>query len=141
MSTKYSNGNKEYELKGDFIIQVKICGINCIVEAFEEEKGLHYRTLGLKDLCGDEVEFHLSLDPSEVVRLLNHICNKVKDGFKLVDNDINSELTGAKVKVLHRNARYSYEENEKCFRIVFSDENFKLPDEDRCNREYINQYE
>lgn len=130
---------RSYELKGDVSIVSKVNGFTYVIEGFATDKSLFYRTIGLEDLCGLDLEINLSLHPLEAKRILDCICGNILTGCKLEDGLITSSLTYAPVLIQKRVARYPKKENEVCYRIIFSDEQYLLPTDERCQSPYKEQ--
>ena len=130
---------KNYSLKGDLSIILRFKNYHYVLEGFKHNRNLCYRTQGLKELCGLELEFNLSLEPTEAKRILDCILNAILSGVKLEDNLVTSELTNAPILVKKMQPKDKYEENEEVYRIVFSDENFLLPEDANCSYPYKNQ--
>lgn len=132
-----------YKINGDFSMIVKTKGIGYVIEGFKDIKNrkIFYRTSGLDRICGLDLEINLSLDPTEARRILDCIVEVISDGFELSDGLITSDLTNAPVLVQEREAKYPNKENEKCYRIIFSDEKFLLPTNKKCNMIYKSQME
>lgn len=128
-----------YELKGDLSIVSVLGTHHYILEGFIKDRNISYRTLGLKDFCGLDLEFNLSLQPSEAKRILDFILNSISLGIELKDNLITSDLTNAPVLVKKMKPINGYEKNEFVYRIIFSDEEFRLPTDERCSIPYKNQ--
>lgn len=129
------------ELKGNMIIQRKCQGINFFIEGFESDNTISYRTTGLSDKIGHEIEYNLSLDPMEVIRITDYILPTLFKGFEIIDKSITSTLTGAPVMLVITEPKYKYKEDEKILRIVFSDEDYKLPHQIGCHPGYAKQLE
>lgn len=130
---------KNYNLKGDLSIVSRFGDCHYILEAFKHDRSLCYRTQGLKELCGLELEFNLSLELNEANRILDCILRAILMGVKLEDNLVTSELTNAPVLIKKMQPKDNYEENEEVYRIVFSDENYLLPMDENCSYLYKKQ--
>lgn len=125
-----------YKLEGDIILVCKTKGYGYVIEGFEEDRKLFYRTCGLERICGYELEINLSLEPAEAKRILDDIVDNLLIGFKLEDCSITSELTGAPVYLKQYKSRYPKFDNEICYRVIFSDENYLLPMHRLCDEVY-----
>lgn len=128
-----------YELKGDLSIISKIGYINYVLEGFVLDNKLFYRTLGLKDICGLELEFNLSLEMTEAKRILDSILISINKGIQLKDDLITSDLTNAPVLIKQIEPKYKYSDYEKVYRVIFSDEHYLLPLDKNCDKTYKNQ--
>lgn len=125
-----------YNLKGDISFFLRRRNHMYVLEGFKNDKKLVYRTLGLKDVCGLELEFNLSLEISEAKRILHFILQAIENGIKLEDNLITSKLTNAPVLVKKITPINKYFQDEKVFRIILSDENYLLPSDKNCDIRY-----
>lgn len=127
------------KLSGDIILSRRFKFNNYVVEGFKINNSLVYRTLGLKDIIGYELEYNLSLHPTEVLRITDYILPIISNGFEIKDKLVTSELTGAPVMLLLVEPKYKYRNGEKVLRIIFSDEDYKLPNQLGCSPNYIKQ--
>ena len=132
---------EELELKGNLIIQRRIDSIGFFIEGFEKDESITYRTIGLKNKIGYELEYALSIEPTEAIRLTDFILPILLKGYELKDGEITNDLTGAPVMVKIMEPRYKYNEDEKVARIIFSDPEYKLPGQLGCHPGYAKQLE
>lgn len=130
---------EELELKGNLIIQRRVGNVSFFIEGFRSDRSMEYRTTGLKDRIGHELEYTLSLDPAEVVRITDYMLPIILKGYELKDGEVTNELTGAPVMVKIVEPRHKYQEDEKVARIIFSDPDFKLPNQMGCHPGYAKQ--
>lgn len=128
-----------YNLKGDISFFLRRRNHMYVLEGFKNDKKLVYRTLGLKDVCGLELEFNISLEISEAKRILHFILQAIENGIELEDNLITSKLTNAPVLVKKITPINKYFQGEKVYRIILSDENYLLPSDKNCDIKYKNQ--
>lgn len=127
----------EYQLKGKYNIIRKYGNITVCIQMFQEVKNIFYEISGLEHIIGYDLEINLSLEPSEIERLLPVIISKVLEKeIKLVDDLITTELTGAPVQVKILTPKTDLGVNKKVARLIFSDERFLLPHDKDCNEVY-----
>lgn len=127
--------------KESIILVGGIPGHKYILQGYTEDNKLFYRTTGLSDLCGLDLEINLSVAPLEARRVIDYICHSVEDGAVIKDGIITTALTGAIVLIEKRKAKYPVSNNEECYRIILSDEAFLLPIDEDCNEAYKHQME
>ena len=133
----------EFDLCGDNNIIANI-GLNspvCIQE-FRKNGRILYEIIGLDDYIGYNIEINLNLDVNEIFRLLPEIIYNIIEKEILLENDlITSELTGAPVQIKIGKPLVELKNISKVARLIFSDEDYRLPDDFMCNIAYKVQTE
>lgn len=105
-----------------------------------DECKLMYEIVGTKELIGYDLEINLSLDKGEVLRLLPEIIHMCQSkNIELKHNMVTSELTGAPIQILIGKPIVPIDDVDEVARIVFSDPNLLLPQDENCEELYKNQ--
>lgn len=125
----------EFNITGD-VSELVRRPIPYLIEGFIIDKRLCYRTQGLKNLCGLELELNMHTHPAEASRIIKHIIKEIKYVDRLYDGLVTSELTGAPVLIKEVIPKTILLDNEKVYRIILSDEDFILPTQEECDERY-----
>lgn len=102
----------------------------------DKDTPMTYHTHGLDDYDSLELEINLNIEPKLAKYILNDIGLKIKDGLRLSDHYVLTEVVTIPLVVRRTKAVHS---DTMVYRIIIPDHNHNNPWDRNCDAFYKNQ--